>query len=86
MHLVTSRLISRDQDFVQEELSEESLIDDFDLVEEETKHMEFVLQKPDAEVEAEVNAGVVALSPLREQYPEPQVFFIDTEHYLARNQ
>jgi hypothetical protein len=53
-------------------------------VEEETKHMEFVLQKPDAE--AEVNAEVVPLSPLREQYPENQVFFIDTEHYLARNQ
>ncbi len=51
---------------MQEELSEESEIDDFDLVEEETKHMEFVLQKPDTEGEAEVNSRVVALSPLRE--------------------
>ncbi len=71
---------------MQEELSEESEIEDFDLVEEETKHMEFVLQKPDTEGEAEVNSRVVALSPLREQYPEPQVFFIDTEDFLARNQ
>ena len=69
---------------MQEELSEESEIEDFDLVEEETKHMEFVLQKPDAE--AVVNAEVLPLSPLREQYPEPQVFFIDTEDFLARNQ
>ncbi len=60
--------------------------EDFDMVEEETKHMEFVLQKQGAYVEAEVNAEVVPLSPLREQYPEPQVFFIDTESYLARNQ
>ena len=45
--------------------------------------MESTLEKQ--ATESRVSADVVALSPLQEQYPDNQVFFIDSEHFLARN-
>ena len=32
-----------------------------------------------------VSAEVIAMSPLLDQFPEQEVFFIDTEHFLAKN-
>ena len=81
MHLVTSRVRDRGADFIEEDLPVISELEEFDSVEEEIKEMEQALEKPPTE--SIVSAEVIAMSPLLDQYPNQEVFFIDTEHYLA---
>jgi hypothetical protein len=84
MHLITGKVMNKGDDFVEETLEEIPELEDSDSVDEEIKQMEQALEKPPTE--PAVSADVVALSPLQEQYPKNQVFFIDTDHFLARNQ
>jgi hypothetical protein len=83
MHLVTSRVRDRGTDHIQADMPVISEIDDFDSVEEEIKEMEQALEKPPTE--SMVSAEVIAMSPLLDQFPEQEVFFIDTEQFLAKN-
>ena len=84
MHLITGQVMNRGNDFVEETLEEVPELEDSDSVDEEIKQMEQALEKPPTE--PAVSADVIALSPLQEQYPNNQVFFIDYEHFLAQNQ
>jgi hypothetical protein len=61
-------------------------MEDFDSAEEEIKEMTEVLLQGKALTSAPVNDEVQAMSPLLDQQQNnQQIFFIDTEHYLAQS-
>jgi hypothetical protein len=61
-------------------------MEDFDSVEEEIKEMTEVLLQGKALTSAPVNDEGQAMSPLLDQQQNnQQIFFIDTEHYLAQS-
>jgi hypothetical protein len=85
MHLVTSRVRDRDQDYILQDPPELSEMEDFDSAEEEIKEMTEVLLQGKTRTAAPVNDELQAMSPLLEQQQNQQIFFIDTEHFLAQS-
>ena len=95
MFLVLGKVLKQQRDFVEAELSEiADSIPSLDSVDEEIKQMEQALDRPPTEVDATAEV-VAALSPLQQNAlnplqpmalnpPDQQVFFIDTEHFLAQ--